>query len=142
MNYTVLRGPDGVVLCIQRSDGAMIPLDSKNLAYQDFLVWNSKQATPDDLKTHRPDGWVSEDQYLLQQAKALAKAGITSQHPEDIKIRNIIRVIYASLIETRNKINEIVAKPTVNIQPLTNRTWAQAIAAVSSQIDSETDPMS
>ncbi len=73
-------------------------------------------------------------------AKAAAKAFIESlSDQQTVLLRNSLRVVFGSLVETRNKVNELAAlAPTVD--PLPNRTWTQLKAAVRNQIDAETDP--
>lgn len=72
-------------------------------------------------------------------AKASAKAFIESLNDQQtVLLRNALRVVFASIVETRNKVNELAAlAPTVD--PLPNRTWAQLKTAVRNQIDAETD---
>jgi len=49
LNYDTMTGK---VLNVKRlSDNAYIPLDERNMDYQDFLKWNSKQTTPLDLNS-------------------------------------------------------------------------------------------
>jgi hypothetical protein len=97
-------------------------------------------------------GWnwsqAAQDTYLANEAKRQAKAALTdAQDPTRTASRCGQRVLYASLVETRAKINEIIAlvnsrgvAPGGAIAPLTNRTWAQAVVAAQAQIDTETDP--
>jgi hypothetical protein len=97
-------------------------------------------------------GWnwsqAAQDTYVAGEAKRQAKAALTdAQDPTRTASRCGQRVLYASLVETRAKINEIIAlvnsrgvAPGGAIAPLTNRTWAQAVVAAQAQIDTETDP--
>jgi len=87
------------------------------------------------------------DSVELAQAIATLKQGakdhITAETPESKAMRNAFRVVMASLIETRLKVNELVTAHNsahgTNITPLPNRTWAQVLSATRNQIDSETD---
>lgn len=79
-----------------------------------------------------------------QAARLAARASLVASTPTERATRNTQRVIMASVVEARNKINQLVAAVNAlnggSITPLTNRTWAQALAAVRSAIDAETDP--
>jgi hypothetical protein len=55
--YLVIRDVNGVVIGIQRDDGAMIPMSPGNKDFRTFVLWNAQQPAPDDLRTHRPAGW-------------------------------------------------------------------------------------
>jgi hypothetical protein len=91
---------------------------------------------------------VAQDTYVAGEAKRQAKAALTdAQDPTRTASRCAQRVLYASLVEARAKINEIIAvvnspgvAPAGPIVALTNRTWAQAVVATRAQIDTETDP--
>lgn len=74
-----------------------------------------------------------------------AKAALAgADDPTQIAIRNALRVIYASIVETRqahNALRAYVANPSGTPPPaLAIRKWAQALAAVRQQIDAEIDP--
>lgn len=88
---------------------------------------------------------IAPDPLTPDQASRLAaRASLTANTPTERATRNTQRVIMASVIEARNKINQLVRAVNAlnggSIPPLTNRTWAQALAAVRGAIDAETDP--
>jgi len=58
--------------------------------------------------------------------------------PAQIAGRNALRVIYASIVETRQAINSLLI--AAGQQPLPIRTWKQTLLAIRQQIDAETDP--
>ena len=82
--------------------------------------------------------------YERQKVRAAAKAALTDQDdPTQFSTRNTQRVIYASLVQTRMAVNQLIAWANTmgaNLTPLQNRTWAQALQAVRAQIDAEGDP--
>lgn len=60
MSYQLCKpAPEmGSRIChVLRDDGAMVPVDSKNADFQEFLVWNGRQTPP--LPWHLP--WVDPD---------------------------------------------------------------------------------
>ncbi len=73
-----------------------------------------------------------------------AQAVATSFDPFPMMARNGFRIVFASLVETRNKVNELVAavngKLGTSIQPLTNRTWGQVVQALKAAVQAESDP--
>jgi hypothetical protein len=69
-SYTVVRGPDGVVLGALRDDGAFVRPDARE--YQVFLVWNAAQLIPDDLLARVPVGWAGWPAYWSSQESDLA----------------------------------------------------------------------
>lgn len=77
-------------------------------------------------------------------AKRAAKEAFSStDNPARVAARNADRALYRSLIQTRNKINEVIAWINANggaITPLANRTFAQAMQAAAALVDAETDP--
>lgn len=78
--------------------------------------------------------------------KAIAKSLLNNEDPTVILLRNALRIVMASLIETRTKLNEVITYTNTHsgqpstIAPLINRSWLQILTAVQSQIDNETDP--
>ena len=68
------------------------------------------------------------------------RAALTGGEPTQAAARNALRVIYASIGETRQRLNQLIAATGAAVPPLPIRTWAQALAAVRQQIDAETDP--
>jgi hypothetical protein len=79
--------------------------------------------------------------FTKNQAKA---ALVDAADPTRTSTRNSMRVIMASLVETRAKINELVDKTngvtTTPIAKLPVRTWQQILAVAKQYIDAETDP--
>jgi hypothetical protein len=57
--YKTVNGADGNIISIQRSDGASIPIDTKNSDYKEYLEWCDAGNTPEsadmniDYKTRR-----------------------------------------------------------------------------------------
>jgi len=63
--------------------------------------------------------------------------------PTRVAARNADRALYRSIVQTRNKINELIAWANAqgaSISPLTKRTFAQAMAGAKALVDAETDP--
>lgn len=87
-------------------------------------------------------GWDWSD--AAQQARdraakrAAAKASLTGADPVQSASRNALRVIYQSIVETRQALNPLLV--AAGQPPLPIRNWKQALAAVRQQIDAETDP--
>lgn len=89
--------------------------------------------------------WTGQAQaaHDLAEQRRLAKESLAGPDPVPRSTRCALRVIYSSLVECRAKVNEVVAfanSKGASINPLTNRTWAQALQAVRQAIDAETDP--
>ena len=89
-------------------------------------------------------GWddAAEGKRARRRAAKASLAGVDD--PTQIASRNALRVIYASLVETRQAYNAMrayIANPSGTPPPaLTIRTWQQALAAVRQQIDADSDP--
>lgn len=90
--------------------------------------------------------WSEAADILARRAanKRLAKDAFSStDNPTRIAARNADRALFRSIIQTRNKINEVIAWINANggnIAPLANRTFAQAMAGAQALVDAETDP--
>lgn len=87
----------------------------------------------------------AEDAQALADARAALLASsknfLTDETPNAKAMRNAFRVVMASLIETRAKVNEIINKGNIpSTTTLPNRTWGQVVNATKNQIDAETDP--
>ena len=84
------------------------------------------------------DAWA---QQITDNLKTNAKSYLTNDTPDAKAMRNAFRVVMASLIETRAKVNEVINKGNIpNTTTLPNRTWAQVVGATKAQIDAESDP--
>jgi len=87
---------------------------------------------------------AADNAYLLGKTRQDAKNALVSTvEPTQMSARNTQRVIYASLVQTRMAVNQLIAWANsmgANLTPLQNRTWAQALQAVRAQIDAEGDP--
>ena len=74
----------------------------------------------------------------------LAKRALAGGDAQLRATRCMARVLFKSLVETRNYCNalraEVAALGGTPPPPLASRTWAQAVAAVRQMIDLETDP--
>lgn len=72
-----------------------------------------------------------------------AKDHIVADSVEAKAMRNAFRVVMASLVETRQKVNQLVnahnSAHGTNIATLTNRTWQDVLTATRNQIDAEID---
>lgn len=79
-----------------------------------------------------------------QAAKAEAKRAFASvDNPTRVAARNADRALFRSLVQTRQKINEVIAWINANggsITPLANRTFAQAMQGAQALVDAEADP--
>jgi hypothetical protein len=53
--YKTVNGADGNIISVQRSDGASIPVDTKNSDYQEYLAWIDEGNTPESADNTRPD---------------------------------------------------------------------------------------
>lgn len=89
----------------------------------------------------------AEDAQALLDAKTAllttSKNHLTNDTPDAKAMRNAFRVVMASLIETRAKVNEVINKGNIpNTSTLPNRTWAQVVGATKAQIEAENDPNS
>lgn len=78
----------------------------------------------------------------LAALKQSAKDYVDSGNDSDRRmIRALAWVIFNSMVETRNKVNEIITEinrnPTINVDALPNRTWQQLKKAVKNEIDTE-----
>ena len=72
------------------------------------------------------------------QQRAAAKASLVGSDPVQSASRNALRVIYQSIVETRQALNPLLV--AAGQSPLSIRNWKQALAAVRQQIDAEADP--
>lgn len=87
------------------------------------------------------------DNNELAQALATLRQGakdhIVADSVEAKAMRNAFRVVMGSLLETRQKVNQLVSAQNsahgTNIATLTNRTWQDVLTATRNQIDAETD---
>ena len=70
--------------------------------------------------------------------RAAAKASLVGSDPVQSASRNALRVIYQSIVETRQALNLLLI--AAGQPPLPIRNWKQALAAVRQQIDAEADP--
>lgn len=88
-----------------------------------------------------PEGTTAERK---RAAKAEAKAAFSdAADPARVAARNADRALYRSIVQARNKVNELITWANAqgaSISPLTNRTFAQAMAAAAALVDAETDP--
>lgn len=78
----------------------------------------------------------------LASLKQAAKDYVDSGNDSDRRmIRALAWVIFNSMVETRNKVNEIITEinrnPTINVDALPNRTWQQLKKAVKNEIDTD-----
>lgn len=78
---------------------------------------------------------------ITQDLRSNAKQALLSENPDMKAMRNAFRVVMASLIETRQKLNEVIANGNIpNTSQLPNRTWTQVLNATRNSIDNESDP--
>jgi hypothetical protein len=76
--YKTVRGADGNIISIQRSDGASIPIDLKNSDYTEYLEWFNAGNNPEsadmtiDYKIKRAAEYPS----IGDQLDALFHAGL------------------------------------------------------------------
>lgn len=79
-----------------------------------------------------------------QAAKVEAKRVFASvDNPTRVAARNADRALFRSLVQTRQKLNEVIAWINANggsISPLVNRSFAQAMQGAQVLVDAETDP--
>lgn len=77
-------------------------------------------------------------------AKAAAKEAFSDEgNPTRVAARNADRALYRSIMQTRQKLNELITwanSQGASIQPLANRTFAQAMAAAAQLVDAEQSP--
>ena len=90
-------------------------------------------------------GWDGAAEQRKASRRLARQALVGVDDPVQIASRNALRVIYLSVVETRQAFNALrsyMADPQGNPLPaaLPIRTWKQALAAVRQQIDAETDP--
>ena len=89
-------------------------------------------------------GWddAAEARRARRRAAKASLAGVDD--PTQIASRNALRVIYQSIVETRqayNAMRAFIANPSGTPPPaLAIRTWQQSLAAMRQQIDAEADP--
>jgi len=74
-----------------------------------------------------------------QQVHVDAHTIILGNDSNSIAIRAALKVSYASMVETRNEINTIIAFinsqfPNANLVPLANRSWSDVVAATQAVI--------
>lgn len=84
----------------------------------------------------------AETDAQLAALKQLAKDYVDSGNDSDRRmVRALAWVIFKSMVETRNKVNEIITEinknPSINVDALPNRTWQQLKNAVKNEIDTE-----
>ena len=87
-------------------------------------------------------GWDWSPRTEAQQKRRDAKASLTDRSPESVRLLAALRVLYASVVETRHAYNQmraqlIAAGLPISAPQLVNRTWEQALQAVAQQIDAE-----
>lgn len=86
---------------------------------------------------------IERDMFILKQEedsnlaeRKLAKDQLTSKSSVFKLQRAVSMVTFKSIMETRNKVNEIISVSGLNVDPLPNRTWPQLIQAVKNELDS------
>jgi len=92
------------------------------------------EAIVDDILANFDTSPEAQAAWRLQQVHVNAKTVIVGNDANSIAIRAALKVSYASMVETRNEINAIVAfinsrYPSANLAPLANRSWADVVAA-------------
>lgn len=137
---------EDIALIDQALRAAGIPIVSVELRRGVVAVQYDPTAT--DAQRQQGDalvaGWddAAEARRARRRAAKASLAGVDD--PTQIASRNALRVIYASLVETRQAYNAMrayIANPSGTPPPaLAIRTWQQALAAVRQQIDAEIDP--
>ena len=137
---------EDIALIDQALRAAGIPIVSVELRRGVVAVQYDPTAT--DAQRQQGDalvaGWddAAEARRARRRAAKASLAGVDD--PTQIASRNALRVIYQSIVETRQAYNAMrayIANPSGTPPPaLAIRTWQQALAAVRQQIDAEIDP--
>ena len=91
------------------------------------------------IQAHIPPAELTASQLKRRAARAALR---DADDRTLIAVRSGLRVIYQNLTEARTAINQlrsqlVAAGLPLTVQPLINRTWDQALAAVEQQIDAE-----
>ena len=130
------------------------PVVSLSWAPVDALPGAAVQFTADatqeqrDAVTQTVQGWdwseAAANADKRARAKTQAKDAFASvDNPARIAARNADRALFRSLVQTRQKLNEVIAWINANggsITPLVNRSFAQAMQGAQALVDAETDP--
>jgi len=109
--------------------------DLKKTVPRHYIKWTTEPVEMTQGEKDAVDAQLQADRILA--FKQRVKDSIDADNEEGlVRDKAIAWIIYKSLMETRNKINEIISTSGINVDPLPNRTWPQLKGAVKNEIDS------
>lgn len=99
----------------------------------------AQQAQADQIAANLDTSQAAQDTFRTQVNRTDAKAALTGTDANAKLLRAALQVVFASLVETRSAVNQLIAYANVHggtLTPLANRTWQQVVQATAQQIDS------